>query len=202
MSDIITRTQLKTHLGIDVGDTADDATLQWAADTANTKVRNKCKRSFTVDAGQAASARYFKVVAHDQVWIDDAFEITAVATDDGNDGTWSTAWGTTEWWADPIGGIGPNGLSGWPYTSICIGGTRCFPRRTFRPGAKITGKWGWTAVPDDVFSATLMFGTELWQAKNGGSSVFTADGTFIPQRRNWAALDLLVPFDLTIPGVG
>jgi hypothetical protein len=192
MSNIITAANLREHLGI--GDSVDDQSIAWAVAAAQRQVRTYCGRSFEVDAAQSATARYFAPLSPYQVMIDDAWQITQIATDDNDNGTWSAVWSSGDWFAHPSGGIGPDGLSGWPYTEIAAVSTLPLFPPAMRPSVKVTAKWGWTALPDDVFLATLMVGAELFRAKSGGSDVFTADGQFVPIRRNAVLRDLLAPY--------
>lgn len=191
MANIISEAQLKAWLNID--DSADDAVLALVTASASQMVRSYCGRSFTVDTAQAATARYFTRQDDYLVFIDDCWSITEVATDDGDDGTYSIIWGASDWQADPVGGVGPNGLDGWPYTSLRAVGALEFPAAA-RPSVKVTAKWGFSAMPSDVLQATLMVAGEIFKARSGGFEVFTADASFTPIRRNMLVRDLLNPY--------
>ena len=191
MANLITEAQLKAWLNID--DSSDDGLLAMITGTASQMIRSYCGRSFEVDAAQVASARYFDRVGDRSAFIDDCWSITAVATDDGDDGTYSQSWTTSDYQADPVGGIGPTGLTGWPYTSLTAIGDLDFPT-VDRPAVKVTAKWGWTALPTEVLNATLMMAGEIYKARSGGFEVFTADANFTPIRRNMLVRDALAPY--------
>lgn len=191
MANLITEAQLKAWLAID--DSADDGILSVLTASASQQVRTYCGRSFEVDAAQSATARYFPPLDAYLTMIDDCWSITEVATDDGDDGTYNYTWQATDWQADPVGGIGPTGLAGWPFIRLRAVEAATFPIAR-RPAVKVTAKWGWAALPSDVLTATLMVAAELYKAKSGGFEVFTADASFTPIRRNMLVRDLLTPY--------
>lgn len=190
MTDLISSVDLAEWVGIN--DLEDEARLAPAAAAASRMVTTWCGRSFDTDT--SATARYFYPLDPYTVFIDDAWEVTAVATDDNDDGLWSTAWSASDYYLDPPGGVGPNGQTGWPYTKLRAVESRYFPQ-ALRPVVKVTAKWGWpTAAPDDVVLAAKMLGAELFKSRSGGSEYFTADGSFTPIRRNFIVRDLLQPY--------
>ena len=187
---IISGTDLAAHVGIPDG--GDSALLAASAAAACRNVRAYCGRSFdVVTASTQASARYYHITGG-AVWLDDCTEVTAVALDSGDAATWATSLTTADYSLTPVGGIGADGSSGWPYTQLVTRNTYRFTTtNTTIPELKVTAKWGWAALPDDVRLATLMVGAELFRAKGGSVETFTADGQFIPIRRNALVRDLL-----------
>lgn len=157
--------------------TANDIELSAIVTAASRWVDSRCGRVFSTDS--TATARYFTPTNPYLVPIDDAHEITAVAVDDADDGTYSTSWSSTDWQARPVNQRGPQGQTGWPYTSIVAVEARRFDLGSLRPSVKVTAKWGWSAgVPDDVKQATLMIAARLYELRNtplglsGGSVEF------------------------------
>ncbi len=76
-------------------------------------------------------------------------------TDDAGDGTYETVWASTDYQFQPV-----NRPTGRPYTRVEAVGTLLFPYRC-APGSRadrvrITGVWGWTAVPEPVHQACLI----------------------------------------------
>ena len=189
MANLITDAQAKTWL--DINDTTDDTRISYLTAAASELIRGYCGRSFNIDGAQVASARYFTAAAWDAVKIDDCYEVTAVATDDADDGSYSTVWATTDYLMLPPGGQGPYGSTGWPYTAIRAVESRIFPIWFNRPGVKVTAKWGWSALPSDVTMAALMLVGEMFRAKAGTFDQYNADGTFTPIRQNRQVRDLL-----------
>jgi hypothetical protein len=194
MTDYITVPAFKARHGITITDKDDRIGDHITA--ASRKVDAICHRSFAPHVG-AATVRYFRPSSCGQVWIDDAYEITAVAVDDGDDGTYTTAWTTTDYQTDPANGIGVDGQAGWPTQTLTAIGTLAFPwarRRT----VKVTAKWGWAAVPDAVTEATHLLTNRLMYevAVPGGMTPPNLDiglpGS--PLQRPFTAEGLLKPY--------
>jgi len=187
---IISGTELAAHIGIT--DLDDSPPLSAAASAACRNVAAYCGRSFDVVTGSTtATARYYHL-SGGAVWLDDCTEVTAVAVDSGDAATWATSLTTADYSLTPVGGLGPDGSTGWPYTQLVARNTYRFTTTNVTiPPLKVTAKWGWSTLPDDVRLATLMVGAELYRAKGGSVETFTADGQFIPIRRNALIRDLL-----------
>jgi hypothetical protein len=193
VADLVTPEQVAQWA--DIPDNNDDATLAWCATSASRWVRTHCGRSFHVEEEQDASARYFKPLAPYLVQLDDCYDAATVtvATDDADDGNYAQSWDAADFQLNPVAGIGPTGETGWPYTKLVAIKHRVFPFHA-RTSVKVTAKWGWEALPGDVFQAALMVAAEMHKAKSGGFEVFTADGQFTPTRRNFVVRDLLNPY--------
>lgn len=192
MADLCTVEQYKAWAGITDG--ADDQVIDWACGAASAMIRGWCGRSFHIETNQSATARYFHPLSNVLCMIDDAHTVTTVETDDADSGAWGTSWTvTTDYILEPYSGVGPTGLTGWPYTKIVAVGSRTFPY-VGRPAVKVTAKWGWSTLPDDVFTAQLMLVTEVTKSKSGGYEVFAADAQFQPIRRNVVIRDMLQPY--------
>lgn len=193
MADLVSAAELAQWMSIP--DNEDDTTLAWCATAASKWIRGKTGRSFNIEAAQTVSARYFQPLAHYLVRVDDCYDLATivVATDEADDGLYATTWDATDFQMNPVGGIGPTGETGWPFTKIVAVSTKTFPFN-MRTSVKVTAKWGWEALPGDVFEAALMVAAEMHKAKSGGMEVFTADGNFMPQRQNRIVRDLLTPY--------
>jgi len=191
MTNYVTTEQVRAALDID---TTDEDTLSLAVSSASRLVDSMCGRNFGLTT---SAARYFDPTDPYCVSIDDAATVTAVATDDGADGTYSTSWATTDWQAQPVGGIAPSGLTGWPYRAIVAVSGRTFTKGlNMRPVVKVTGTWGWAAVPDDVEQATLFLASEMFKAAREApfGSAGLADFGPVTIRGNRRVMDLLAPY--------
>jgi hypothetical protein len=202
MADYITLLAYKERYGVTVTDK--NVRLAEHITAASRKVDAITHRQFDVHTG-AASVRYFRPTGCDLVFIDDAYEITAVAVDDSDAGTYSTVWATTDYETDPANGIGQDGQSGWPVTALRAIGTRGFPYLA-RRAVKVTAKWGWAAVPDAVQEATYLLASRLAYevAVPGGitpaNPEFGIPGT--PLQRPFTAEGLLKPYMRTDRVIG
>jgi hypothetical protein len=178
---------------LEIADNADDALIGAINLAASDEVRQFCGRSFTVDPAQAATTRVFQSLTETLCMIDDAWSITLVESDSGNDGTYATDWTSSQWYAWPANGISQTGETGWPYTHITSTGSLWFPIAD-RPNVRVTGKWGWAALPDSVRLAHLQLCGELYRSRTGGYDTFTTDGGFTTIRSNRVVRDLLQPY--------
>jgi hypothetical protein len=179
-------------IAFDVAST-DDQSLALAVTSASRLVDSMCGRTFGVTA---SADRYVNPLDAYCAGIPDAATITAVASDDGADGTYSTSWSASDWYGAPVGHIGPHGGTGWPFTAIVAVGGRTFSRGTNRrPLVKVTGTWGWSAVPEDVHQATVFLAAEMFKAREAplGTAGMTDWGP-ITIRGNRRVVDLLAPF--------
>lgn len=137
-----------------------DAQITRLLTVASRWIDSHCGRRFYADAN--ATTRTFHPTSHNYVRIDDALEITGVAVDDADDGSYSTAWAAGDYQKLPVNNIGPNGLANWPTTGIQSIEQRWFPTHHARPAVRVTAKWGWAAVPADVEEACLYYAQRLF----------------------------------------
>lgn len=155
----VTLAELKVHLGI--GDTGDDATLQVALDAAEEQVNAYTGRRFTADG--AGVVRYYEALDRGTVAIDPLSSLTdlAVAVDQDGDGVFEdTLTVDVDYRLAPYNAA----VLSAPWTSlVALTGT------TFPPGprrVKVTGRWGWPAVPASVKQATRIQAAFLWKRKD------------------------------------
>lgn len=196
MTDYITLDEFKQRHGITTSDK--DVRILDHIHAASARVNAYTFRDFGVGTG-VASARYFRPLTCEAVYIDDAYEIDAVGVDDANDGTYSTAWTVaTDYETDPANGVGPDGLTGWSTFQLTAVGTKAFPTWCTRRAVKVTAKWGWSDVPDAVKEATHLLAHRLYYEVSVPGGVtppnvdFGLPGT--PLRRPYTAEDLLAPY--------
>lgn len=175
MADYITATNFKTRHGITVA--TNDARIAAHVTAGSREADSMCFRSFEQHSG-AATVRYFQPLNCETVFIDDAYEITSVEVDSGNAGTYATTWATTDYMAEPLNGVGPNGQTGWPTYKLVSYGTRSFPTGYRRPAVKVTAKWGWAATPTDVIEATYLLAHRLYYEVAVPSGVVAAGAEF------------------------
>lgn len=146
--------ELKAALGTD--DNRDDDSLQQALVTACRTIDRYCDRFFYRAA--AGQVRYFTGWPDGSgVQIDDVITVTAVDVDTACDGTFSTALTDgVEFYASPRAAA----QSDAPFTALRPIGYR-FPAG--RETVRVTGTFGWPAVPDEVVQATLLQAARIWK---------------------------------------
>lgn len=207
MADYVTLEQASAVLG---ARETDFAILGLAASSASRLVDSFCGRQF--GPGTVGEVREYTPANENLVIIDDASAITAVKSDEAFDHTFSTTWAhNTDYVFDPVNQIGPNGRSGWPYSTIVGVGTRWFPIAGVTTGittrwwpitkypkntVQVTGTFGWAAIPDDVTLATLFLTAEMFKAVREAPLGVSGLGDFGPVsiRGNPRVVNLLAPY--------
>lgn len=141
-----------------ITDSLDDSLLEMAIESASRLIDGYANRSF-YNAGTAV--RYFVA---DNDWltnIDDAVTITEVATDFSADGTYDTIWQATDYQLEPLNGR-IDGLP-VPYNSIRAIGDYTFPVWGEEGLVKVTGTWGFSAIPISIKQACVIQASRIYK---------------------------------------
>jgi hypothetical protein len=176
-------------------ETANDVELEAALLAAESSVRRFCGRDF--DKETTATARTFRPASAGTVWVDDFYTVTGliVATDDNDDGTAEATWASTDYVLFPLDGKQAGETV--PYYRIDAVEARFFPTCNRRPSVSVTARWGWTAVPDAVETATLLECSRIYSRRTSPAGV-AAFGDFGPFRvrggMDPTAMELLIPY--------
>jgi hypothetical protein len=151
-----TLAELKAALTI--SDATDDAALEAAINAVSRMIDDYTGRFFYKDGTtQSPVARYYTALDPWTMNVDDITTITQIATDDNFNQLWDTVWATSDYMVEPIN----NPRRGWPFTRILAIGRYVWPY--YLPQAcKITGVWGWSAVPYEVQSACLIQSSRIF----------------------------------------
>ena len=151
-----TLAELKDSLQIE--DSTDNASLEAAIMSASRMVDNYTQRFFYKD-GTAASpvTRYYTPEDTIDLNIDDIVSISSIATDNDLLFTYTTVWSTSDFVVEPIN----NPRKGWPYNRLIAVGAYVWPFN-IPQSVKITGAWGWSAVPQEVQLATKIQASRLF----------------------------------------
>ncbi|MGH9252077.1 MAG: hypothetical protein ACRD0W_21550 [Acidimicrobiales bacterium] len=141
---------------IDLDDALDDAVIDQAITAASRGIDNYCERHFWQTA--AGTARVFDACDKWTLHIDDLVSIAELATDDGFDGTFGTVWVASDYQLLPLN---PEAApEPRPFDQIHAVASRAFPQpltHNTRSGlVRVTGVWGWPAVPEGVIQACLL----------------------------------------------
>jgi hypothetical protein len=158
---------LKATLDL-TGETFADADLQLGLTAASRSIDDTCERRFWLDP-DATSVRYYTPRRSRRLLeIDDLVTFTALATDNDDDGIFSTAWTqNTDFVFEPLNGT----QDGEPYTMIrvqpngryALPGSRqgVMPRITLPRTVRLTGRFGWPAIPPEIQQATMILAARL-----------------------------------------
>lgn len=164
MTDYITGTILKATISL-TGQTYADADITTAIAAACRGIDKLCRRrgtttrlGFQADA-DTAQVRYYSPVSRKRLAIDDLVTLTTLATDPSGGGTFSDVWTVnTDFVLDPLNAA----AEGRPYEKLLVhpNGGYLFPT-VYPRGVKVTGKFGWPAVPDEIVEASTILAAKL-----------------------------------------
>jgi hypothetical protein len=151
-------TLAETKAALRITDSIDDSLLEMAIESASRLIDAYCARSF-YNAGTAA--RYFVADTDWLTNIDDAISITQVATDTSADGDFDIIWQATDYQLEPLNGR-VDGLA-VPYNGIRAIDSYTFPIWGGEGLVKVTGTWGWSAVPTAIKQATIIQASRIFK---------------------------------------
>ena len=196
-----TLAELKPELRIPtLTDTADDTRLEVAIAAASRQIDAHCGRFFWREAG--THNREFYANEHRRCEVDDISTVTGlvVQVDDDDDGVFETTLTiSTDFILRPLNAA--DLVPVWPYDEIvlvdAINGN--FPMsQSGRPGGRVTARFGWAAVPDDVKKACLVQSAMLFKSADAvfGVTEFANAGAALRVGRtiNPIAAALLEPY--------
>lgn len=186
---------LKLRVGIDAGDDRETPMLERAIESVSRDIDHHTFQHFF----KVTEARYF--AADTDTWLrfgdfNTLAAVTEVATDNGT-GSFSTVWAPADYQLLCKDGT-PNPNSGpeqRPFLEILAIGGKRFPQavdgRLHR--VRITGDWGWAAIPTAVKEACLILATETYKLKDApfGAAGMTNLGIVRVRDNRAAAIKLL-----------
>lgn len=135
-----------------ITDTVDDSLLELSVEAASREIDGYCQRIFYSRTGQT---RVYTPESYFLCQTDDIVSVTTLetATDGSNfDVTWSAG----DYQLEPLNGVS-GGLQAQPYTRIRAVDSYVFPMFMLNEATvRITGTFGWAAVPVDVKQACVL----------------------------------------------
>jgi hypothetical protein len=161
--------QFKQRFAIASTDAARDTDLELIIQAVSRAVDLACGRVFY--AGTPATVRYYTAQSFKNCFTDDFSAVTALATDEDGDETYETTWAATDYRLMPF-----DKPADWPYMWLAVkpNGQHQFPAR-LPAGVKVTGTFGWAAVPDMVREACLLQTNRLWERRGSPFGVLGAN---------------------------
>jgi hypothetical protein len=159
------------------GESFADSDLAVAITAASRAIDKCCDRRFWADE-DADQVRYYTPTSPGVLQIDDLVTLTDLDTDEQGDQTFSQAWTVnTSVFLEPLNAA----ADGEPYTRLCVNAARTslyFPVQYGR-SVRVTGKFGWPAVPSEVKqAATIIAGRLLKRARETPMGVVMAGTGF------------------------
>jgi hypothetical protein len=131
--------------------------LELAVESASRLVDSYTQRYF-YNAGTAT--RLFTPQDSYITEIDDLVSITILQTSDGDN--FGTTWASKDYQLEPLNGV-VDGLTGYPATRIRAIDDFLFNYLDGEATVRITGVWGWSAVPTAVKQATVIQASRIFK---------------------------------------
>lgn len=151
-----TLSELKTSLSIE--DIQDDTALEAAILTASRMVDDYTGRFYYRDGTTAVPViRYY---TPNDWWVcnvDDFISLSQIATDQNFNQSYTTIWTAADYMLEPVN----NARRGWPYSRLLAIGSYRWPR-LYPQTVRVTGVWGWTAIPNEIAMATKLQASRLF----------------------------------------
>jgi hypothetical protein len=147
--------EIKASAGI--SDSVDDTMLELAVEAASRFVDSYTQRYF-YNAGTAT--RLFVPQDSYVTEIDDAISISVLQTSDGDN--FGTTWAAKDYQLEPLNG-NVDGLTGHPSTRIRAVDDFLFNVLDGEATVRVTGVWGWSAVPVAVKQATVIQASRIFK---------------------------------------
>lgn len=132
-------------------DNADDVLLENSIEAASRRIDGYCGTFFYQ---KVATVDLFTRFPYYCGIPDLASSAITLRTDDKGDGSFSTTWSASDYFFEPT----DTAVTGVPYRRIVASGARTFPLllQPSKPAVRLTGIFGWSAVPDDVREACVL----------------------------------------------
>lgn len=151
-----TLAQVKAALRIT--DSVDDSLLEMAIESASRAIDQYTARNF-YNAGTAV--RYYAPSDSLNVEIDDMISLVSLQTMSDDEQVYDTTWASDDYQLEPLNGI-VDGIS-QPYNHIRAVGDYTYLTLAGEATVKVTGVWGWNAVPIQVTQATVIQASRIFK---------------------------------------
>lgn len=192
---------VKQALGII--DTVDDTQIDLAVQAASYMIEQYCERQFAQDVTTSN-----RIYVADSPWLvrtDDFATLTGfvLATDPGEDGSFSQAWTSSDYQLEPLNGN--NFGEPWPYHTIRAIESLEFPMNYGKALVRVTAKWGWASIPPAVKQATVIQAITVFKSPDApfGATPFADTGILrLRSALHPTAAALVAPYRLSPVMVG
>lgn len=157
MSDYATLSEVKAALRI--SDEIDDSLLSASIEAASDWIDGWCDRSFSK---ATATRDYVPTGRMDPLIVDDLVSVTSIKIDEDLDRGFVTTLAEIDYQLEPVNGRAA-GRGSWPYTRIRPQEDGYWPIAfEDRATVRVTGVFGWDAVPTAVREATILQASRLY----------------------------------------
>lgn len=188
----LTVAELKTYLG-NISDSVDDAALERVISAACRQIDGHCGRFFYQ---QTSTVKYYTPRDTWLLLVHDLLSVSALASDEDRDNVWEVAWSASDYVLGPRNAA--YAVPARPYYQIQVAPAGRYVFIRGQDMIKITGTWGWTAIPDAVIEAAFLQASRLFGRKQNpygvvGSPAF-GQVTMLKDEMDPDAALLLVPY--------
>lgn len=150
-----TLTQVKAAIGI--ADGFDDSLLEMAIESASRQIDSYTERYF-YNAGTAV--KIFAPIDNYVCPTEDFITLSKVETSEDGD-TFDTEWASDDWQQEPLNGRAGGLVTS--FTQIRAVKDYYFPYVNGEATVRITGTWGWSAVPIAITQATVILASRIFK---------------------------------------
>ncbi|WP_427422664.1 hypothetical protein [Lysinibacillus fusiformis] len=143
--------------------------LQKALKATSRGIDRFCGRRFWQDPGVVT--RVYRPEHDDVVWVDDISTTSGliVATDTTGDGSYATTWAASDYELQPLNADkdGP-GYAWWRLHAV---NRYAFPLTGKVPPLRVTARFGWSSIPDDVTEACILRAAAIFKRRESITGV-------------------------------
>jgi hypothetical protein len=160
-----------------ITDTVDDTLLELAIESASRSIDEFAGRVFY---SQGSAVRFFAAESSDFVAIDDLISITELATSSGSNNTFDLVWtgynsgSPVDYQLEPLNNSSATDGVVQPVTGIRSRITYAFPTLGDIALVRVTGTWGWSAVPTAIKQATVIQAARYFKRNDSPLGVLSA----------------------------
>lgn len=163
-----TEVELRSQLA-DGGLKLDTNLVQLAINASSRAIDRHCRRKFWLET--TTSTRLYKAGSASRVVVDDIGTTTGliIETDPTMDATWSTTWTSADYQLGPLNAdVVATGDVGAAYAFWSIEAINLleFPTDRRRACVRVTARFGWSSVPDEVTEACVLKAASLLKRKD------------------------------------
>lgn len=165
MTDYVTFPNFYLAVGMKSDDTTRDPLIGAAITAASKLIDNETGRTFGL-AGSATQRIFVPNACEDTLIVDDIGALTGLVVETGSFGedTWTSLTNSVDFEVSPLNALAMSR----PVTSL-VKPTGWGSTRLAR--VRVTAKWGWPAVPDEVVQAALIQAIRLFKRKDSPEGV-------------------------------
>lgn len=175
-----------------VTDSVDDTLIENAIEGASRRIDGYCGRFFYQSA---QTIDLFPNTEYSVGIPDLASSTITLKTDTAGNGTFTTTWSASDYYLEPLNQV----FQSRPYNRITAKGSKTFPflYQPPRPTIRLTGTFGWSAIPDDVREACILLSLRGFARLNAALGVVGfADMAITVRAVDPDVRDLLAPYRL------